>query len=165
MMARGTKRLHSLRRRRLDAARLFRKGERQAEVARVLEVSRQSVSRWFRQWSRSGNNGLQGSDRAGRPPRLDRKQRALIRKALLKGPLAHGWPTDLWTLPRAARLIESVAGVHYHPGHVWRIMRELGWTLQRPALRATERDEQRIERWKSTTWEQVKKKRDDSARG
>jgi transposase len=79
--------------------------------------------------------------------------------------MAQGWPTDLWTLPRAAKMIEAVTGVRYHPGHVWRIMRQLGWTLQRPALRATERDEQRIERWKRTTWEQVKKKRDDSGRG
>lgn len=79
--------------------------------------------------------------------------------------MAQGWPTDLWTLPRVAKMIESVAGVHYHPGHVWRIMKELGWSLQRPALRAKERDEQRIEGWKRTTWEQVKKKRDDRVPG
>jgi transposase len=164
-MARGTKRLRELRRRRLEAARLFRKGERQSAVARLLKVSRQSVSRWFRAWSRSGNPGLRGSTRAGRPPRLDREQRARIRKALLQGPMAQGWPTDLWTLPRAAKLIESVAGVHYHPGHVWRIMKDLGWSLQRPTLRAKERDEQRIEAWKRRTWESVKKKRDDRAPG
>ena len=164
-MARGTKRLRGLRERRLEAARLLRKGQRQLTVARLLKVSRQSVSRWFWQWSRSGSQGLHGSTRAGRPARLDRNQRAQIRKALLEGPVAQGWPTDLWTLPRAARMIESVAGVHYHPGHVWRIMRELGWSLQRPALRATERDERRVQGWKRTTWEQLKKKRDDRARG
>ena len=165
MKARGTKRLRELHKRRLEAARLFRKGQRQAAVARELKVSRQSVSRWYRQWSRFGGPGLRGSNQAGRPERLDQGKKARVQAALLAGPMAQGWPTDLWTLPRAAKMIEAVTGVRYHPGHVWRIMRQLGWTLQRPALLATERDEQRIERWKLTTWEQVKKKRDDSGRG
>lgn len=132
-MARGTKRLAKLRKRRYEAARLFAKGQRQADVARLLKVSRQSVSGWYRQWQEGGSKDLRGSRRAGRPPRLDEKQKARIRKGLLAGARAQDWPSDLWTLPRVAKLIDSVTGVRYHPGHVWRIMKELGWSLQRPA--------------------------------
>ena len=156
-MARGTKRLAELRKRRYQAARLFQKGERQATVARLLRVSRQSVSRWYRQWLQGGTPDLRGSTRAGRPPRLQRDQRARVRKALLEGARAQGWATDLWTLPRVAKMIESVTGVHYHAGHVWRVMKDLGWSLQRPAVRAKERDERAIERRKRTTGELVEK--------
>lgn len=59
--------------RRREAARLFRQGVSQAEVARRLGVSRQSVSRWYADWSEGGASALKGAGRAGRLPKLDRK--------------------------------------------------------------------------------------------
>src|SRR4030067_254195 len=59
---------------------------------------------------------------------------------------------------RVAKLIEQECGVQYHPGHVWRILRDLGWSVQRPIGRAVERDEQAIRRWKETRWPALKKK-------
>jgi transposase len=55
---------------------------------------------------------------------------------LRRGPVAAGFTTTLWTLPRVAVVIERVTGIRYHPGHVWRILGRLDWTLQRPAKRA-----------------------------
>jgi transposase len=72
---------------------------------------------------------------------------------------------QLWTLARVAEVIQRVTGVRYHPGHVWRLLRELGWTRQRPARRAVERDEEAIARWIKQDWPRVKKARDAAARG
>jgi transposase len=55
----------------------------------------------------------------------------LIQRELLKGALAHGYSSDLWTLPRVAQVIEAATAVRYHPGHVWRVLRQMGWSLQR----------------------------------
>jgi transposase len=156
-MERGKKRLQKLRKRRYKAVELFKKGERQAAVAHSLRVSRQSVSRWYRDWLSGNREALRGATRAGRRGRLQREQLALIEKELLRGARAQGYPSDLWTLPRVAMLIEAVTGVHYHPGHVWRVLRQMNWTLQRPTLQAKERDEQKIRQWRSRTWSQVKK--------
>ena len=82
-----------------------------------------------------------------------------MEKELLRGATAHGYATDLWSLPRVAQLISRVTGVSYHPGHVWRILRQMGWSLQRPTLKAKERNEEKINQWKTQTWEEVKKKR------
>lgn len=68
------------------------------------------------------------------------KQLAEVEQALERGPKTNGFPTDLWTLTRVAEVIERVAVVHYHPGHVWRVLRQMGWSCQRPAGRAVERD-------------------------
>ena len=78
---------------------------------------------------------------------------------------AHGYETDLWSLPRIARLIKKLTGSSYHPGHVWKILQRMGWSLQRPAVRARERDEQKVAQWKSQTWEEVKKKLEPGAHG
>ena len=47
-----------------------------------------------------------------------------------------------------ATVIEAETGVRYHPGHVWKLLRDkLGWSRQRPARRAVERDDEAIARW------------------
>jgi transposase len=51
-----------------------------------------------------------------------------------------------------ATVIEQTTGVRYHPGHVWKLLRRMGWRLQRPARRAVERDEQAIARWVAEDW-------------
>jgi transposase len=133
--------------RRRKAGRLFAKGKTQAEVSRELEVSRQSVSRWYADWQAGGNRALTGAGRAGRMPKLSERQREEVVTELERGPLTHGYPTDMWTLARVAEVIEATTGVSYHPGHVWRILRQMGWSRQRPARRAVERDDEAIARW------------------
>jgi transposase len=156
-MERGIRRLQRLRKRREKAVALFDQGERQAAVAIALRVSRQSVSRWYNDWLRGNTVALQGASQAGRKRRLSKEQVEQIRAQLIQGPRAQGYSSDLWTLPRVAKLIEAVTTVHYHPGHVWRVLRKMGWSLQRPTLRAKERDEEQIRHWKRRIWVQVKK--------
>jgi transposase len=131
---------YALELRRQRAARLFAAGEIMAAVARAVRVSRQSVSRWYGEWQHGGAAALRGAGRAGRKPKLDRAQLQRLDRTLRQGARAHGFATDLWTLPRVATVIERLTGVHYHPGHVWRILRALSWTLQRPATQARERN-------------------------
>lgn len=152
-------------RRRREAAKLFATGVPQAEVARRLSVTRQSVSRWYQTWREQGDAGLAGAGRAGRPPRLSAEQRARVDAELRRGPAAHGYATELWTLARVAEVIERITGVRYHPGHVWWLLREMGWTRQRPARRAVERDEEAIARWVREDWPRVKKARNAEGRG
>jgi len=148
---------HALELRRRRAGRLFMAGEIMAEVARALRVSRQSVSRWYQAWRRGGRTALRGAGRAGRKPKLTPAQLARVEHTLREGARAHGFATDLWTLPRVATVIERLTGVTYHPGHVWRILRALDWSLQRPATRARERNEAAIRRWVAHRWPRVKK--------
>jgi len=88
---------------------------------------------------------------------VSEEQRHAIEQALLDGPTAFGFSTELWTLPRVADVIQRTTGVVYHPGHVWRVLRQLGWSLQKPTTRARERDEAAIRGWVRQTWPRVKK--------
>jgi transposase len=144
--------------RRARAARFFAEELPQAEVARRCGVSRTTAMRWHRAWLKRGKKDLEPLPR-GRPNRLSKPKLLRIEKELLRGAQAHGFSSELWTLERIAQVIEHVAGVRYHPGHVWRVLRSLGWSLQKPTTRARERDEREIARWKKTEWPRLKKTR------
>lgn len=136
---------------------MFTDGLPQAEVARRLKVSRESVSRWHEQWRQGGVDALKKAERAGRPSLLTPDQLAQVEAALLRGAVANGFPTELWTLRRVAEVTERLTGVAYHQGHVWRILRRLGWSRQSPARRAVERDEAAIAAWVKERWPALKR--------
>ena len=110
----------------------------------------------MREYRRRGSAGLR---LAGRKPLLDAVQRERLTALLLAGPEAHGFPTPLWTCPRVARLIRDEFGIDYHEGHVWKVLRGLGWSPQRPVGQARERNEEAIRTWKRKTWPGLKKAR------
>jgi len=143
--------------RRMQAADLFAKGVIQADIGRELEVSHQTVSDWHERWAAGGKRALKSTGQPGRPPKVSQADLAKVERALQKGPKANGYPTELWTLARVADVIEKVTGVKYHPGHVWRVLRQMGWSRQRPARRAMERDDEAIEEWVNERWPKVKK--------
>jgi transposase len=148
----------ALEERRLHAAELFAQDVHQAEVARTLGVSRQTVSRWHQRWQADGTAGLQSRGAPGRAPQVSDAHLEQAEQALLKGAKAHGFDSDLWTLDRIAEVIWRVTGVRHHPAHVWRLLRHrLDWSLQRPARRAQERDEQAIRQWVASDWPRIKK--------
>jgi len=144
--------------RRRIAGKLLREGKGIREVARWVEVSPASVLRWKSALDAGGEEALKAKPHPVRACRLSGEQKQALVETLRKGPLAAGFPTDLWTLPRVAQVIERQFGVTYHPGHVWYILRELNWSSQKPEKRARERDEVAIRQWREQEWERIKKK-------
>ena len=145
-----------LQRRRRKAGRLLLKGVTQAEVARRVGVSRATVSDWNRRIEHGGIASLNNRVR-GRPARLDAAKRAQLAEALLAGARSHGYATELWTLPRIAKLIEERFGFSYSTSQVSRLLAAMGWSCQRPEKRALQRDEKAIAQWKNKRWPALKK--------
>jgi transposase len=144
--------------RRERAAELFGQGRSQAEVARQLDVSGQSVSRWHARWQAEGTPALRSRGPTGRRPKVPDTALTTIEQALLEGALAHGFATDVWTLERIAVVIQGLTGVRLSEPSVWRLLRQrLGWTVQRPERQAKERDEQAIQQWVAHEWPRIKR--------
>jgi len=148
----------ALERRRLQAADLLHKGLSQSEVARQVGAHRQSVSQWAAALREKGRKGLRKAAGAGRPARLSAQDLKRIERGLKRGPEKLGYGSSLWTSARVAHLIEQECGIRYATGHAWRILRQLGWSCQRPTGRALERDEEKIQQWKQKRWPEIKKK-------
>jgi transposase len=145
--------------RRMRAADLFERGVIPAEIARQVGVAHQVVSEWRTAWRQGGRKALRSAGPAGRKSKLTDAQFTAVRNALINGAEANGYSTDVWTVPRVAEVIEHVTGVSYHPGHVWYLLHDqLGWTWQRPARRAIERDAAAIQQWTKKRWLHLKKR-------
>jgi len=147
-----------LERRRRQAVALLEEGLTGAQVARVLGVSGAAVSRWKQAYEKGGPAALAAKPHPGGRPRLSAAQRRRLAKLLLKGPRHHGYRTELWTLGRVAEVIATTFGVQYHPCHVWKVLRGMGWSCQKPERRARERDEEAIRRWRQEDWPRIKKR-------
>ena len=146
-----------LERRRRRALPLRKRGLTTSAIAEQLGCSHSSVVRWHQAYKRDGLPGLAPKPIPGRPPTLTRRQQPRLVRTLLKGPLAAGYATDLWTLDRIAHVIQRQWGIRYHPCHVWKLLRRLGWSCQKPERRALQRHERAIAYWTQHVWPQLKK--------
>lgn len=149
--------------RRLAAAVLLRQGQlSQAQIARHLGVSRASVSRWAATLAQQGRRGLEARPIPGRSPRLDEKTWTRLGRLLDRGAMAAGFASERWTLERIAVLIAREFGVYYHPRYLERPLKAHGFSVQRPATQARERDDLVIAVWPKREWVALKKRRSGS---
>lgn len=136
---------------RLQAAERFARGEGSTAIAKDLRVSVRSVQRWRRVWATGGPRALRSQGPASLP-RLSEKQFAQLEAELAKGPAAHGWEDQRWTLGR----IKTVIGRRFHLTYTIQGVRKLlvrnGWSCQVPARRALERDEDAVTGWVKEVW-------------
>lgn len=146
-----------LERRRRRALTLLSDGRSLREVARIVGCDASSVMRWRNAKAKGGDAALRVRRSPGRPRKLSDSQRRRLVKKLVQGALRNGYGTDLWTTSRVAALIEQMFGVRYDRDHVGRLLHGLGWSHQKPARRALERNEEAIEQWKRERWPVVKK--------
>jgi transposase len=149
--------------RRRRAWELHQQGWTQQHIAQALAVSQGAVSQWVQRATAQGPEALRAHPAPGAPPLLTTDQHALLVALLLEGAEAHGFRGDVWTSQRVAHLIHEQFGVRYHPGHVRRLLGQLGWSVQRPLVRATQRDEAAIAAWYTERWPALKKSADAKA--
>lgn len=147
--------LKELEARRRRGMRMLARGVTQAEVARVCGVTRQTAMTWARMLDEDPQAWRRRP--LGRPGVIGARDRARLAKLLVQGAMANGFPTEVWTLARVAALIEREFGHAFSVSYVWMLLRQMGFSSQRPIGRATQRDEQAIRQWKSQRWPALKK--------
>jgi transposase len=143
---------------RLQAVVLNSEGRTSGEVAGILKAPRSKVSEWLSRYQFHGVDGLLEGYRSGRPARLSEQQRQQLGDILDSGPVAYGLDTGIWTSPMIGWVIEEEFGVAYHPGHVRKLLHELGFSQQRPRRVLARADAAAQDRWHRRTYPNLKKK-------
>lgn len=138
--------------RRLRAWELHEAGWSGKAIAEALKASRAAVSTWLKRARRGGVETLRRHPPPGRTPKLSAEQRAQLPALLAAGAESYGFIGEVWTTKRVAVVIKRVFGVSYHPAHVSRLLRQEGLSLQKPVVRATQRNEDAIAAWQTETW-------------
>lgn len=143
---------------RFHAIALSIEGHTVSQIAQSLKVHRSSVPLWIEQWNQRREEGLLEGHRAGRPAGLSAKQQEQLQDLLDSGPVAYGLETGIWTSPVIVSVIAQEFGVNYHPGHVRKLLKGLGYSVQRPTTRLVQADPAQKSRWVRYTYPRLKKK-------
>jgi transposase len=143
---------------RFHAIALSIEGHSVSQIARSLKVHRSSVPLWIQQWNAHREVGLLEGHRAGRPSGLKAEQQEQLQDILDSGPLAYGLETGIWTSPVIRSVIAQEFGVDYHPGHVRKLLKRLGYSVQRPTTRLVQASLGEKSRWVRYTYPRLKKK-------
>lgn len=144
--------------RRLRAWELHQQGWKQRAIAEALGVTQGAVSQWVARGKDGGIEALRNRKSPGAPRRLSTEQRNQLPSLLARGAEAFGFRGDVWTRARIAALIKREFDVSYHRDHIGRLLDEIGWSVQKPVERATQRDEAAIARWRDERWPALKKR-------
>ena len=144
---------------RLAAAEMIEAGAGDQEIAKRFRVSRMSVNRWRRALAAGGREALASKGAGGAKCKLTPAQVAELEEVLDAGPAAAGYADQCWTLARVAEQCWRRFGVEYTLAGMDVLLHRIGWSVQVPARRAAERDEDKIARWREDTWPVIKGRR------
>jgi transposase len=151
--------LEALRRRAVHAREL---GYAVVDIAAILGVREETVSRWCVKYERGGEAALPGH-RTGRPVGsgrlLSQQQEQAIQQLIdTKAPQDLGIPQALWTRPAVRELIEQQAGQRLPIRTVGEYLGRWGYTPQKPVRKAYKQDPKAVAEWLDKTYPQIEKR-------
>ena len=108
-------------------------GQRRIDVAKAYQVDYTTLYRWCKRYDDNKNfSDLQRQFCCGRPNILDIKYRQRLMDIILQ-PAAHfGYETDFWTCRRLIQVAEQELKVTVSQPTMWRVLRDLNLTYQKP---------------------------------
>lgn len=143
---------------RLRAVVLNAEGRTSGQLANLLKAPRSKVSEWLQRYQIQGIQGLLEGYRSGRPSELTKEQQQQLGDILDSGPVAYGLDSGIWTSPMICWVIEEEFGIHYHPGHVRKLLHAWGFSVQRPRRVLARADAAAQDRWHRRVYPALKKK-------
>src|SRR3954453_17789799 len=145
------------------AVAMGRAGKTRVEAAETVGVNRRFVGQWVKVAAQCGEAVLAGRRRGRRRPG-EQKSRSATEEDRLRGFIARGCPDQfglsfgLWTRQAVRALIARETGVWLTLPVVGRYLRAWGFTAQRPARRATERQDEAVRAWLESTYPAIARK-------
>lgn len=127
------------------------------EISEILKVHRSKPVIWVHSWNGYGIEGLFEGHRSGRPALLTKEQKENLGDIIDSGPVAYGFTSGVWTSPMISRVINVEFSVDYHPGHVRKMLRALGFSVQRPRKKLALANPALQNKWRRYTYPILKK--------
>lgn len=147
-----------LEQRRQLAVDLVTQGVPAARVAKTYKIHERTIHKWLSAYRKGGLEGLAVRVSTGRKKKLTAQQQTKLQKIIVGGAVKAGFDNELWTSKRVLQVIKDEFDVDYHANHLPKLLRELGFTPQRPQREAIEKDKKQIEQWIRFEWKKIKKK-------
>jgi transposase len=121
-------------------------GLAQSRISQLLNSHRESPQSFF-------DNHYQG-----KPPKLGPVQSAKLDGIVKKGAEAYGFQGDVWTAARLKMAVKETFGIEYHERHIPKMLKKMGFTLQKPRLVDSRQSPEKVGEWREKGILDVKKK-------
>lgn len=142
---------------RFRAITLRKKGWQVNEIADAFGVNRRAVTRWCTTYKKEGKKALRSKKAAGPSYKLTQKEMSDLIALFKKDATLHGFETPLWTCQRIQQLIKKRTGKKIHTTNIMRWLKRWNFTTQKPQRKASQQDEQAVQRWLSEEWPKIVK--------
>jgi transposase len=131
------------------------------DIAAILGVREETVSRWCSKYQQGGQEALPG-DRTGRPVGsgrlLNPEQEQSLQQVLeTKSPQELAIPSALWTRQAVQELIHQHTGIRLPIRTVGEYLRRWGFTPQKPVRKAYKQDPEAIAEWLEETYPKIER--------
>ncbi len=143
---------------RIHAVLMNHDGRTSGEISRILDRPRSRVADWLKSYEERGYESMLEGHRSGRPCSLEEKQKLALSDIIDSGPIAYGFLSGVWSSILIAEVIKNEFSISYHPGHVRKLLYELGFSVQRPKRILAKADPEKQNRWIRYTYPRIKKK-------
>lgn len=127
------------------------------DVIKTFGLHRANIYKWLKKFARGGFAALHSSKAKGPTPQLKNWQKNKLAGYLLKNPTQLRFEYALWTVPMVVELIAMKFDVLYSSVQVGRILKEIGFSRQKPLERAYQQDPEKVSLWLNKSYPAIKK--------
>lgn len=125
------------------------------KIAEAFGVGRRAVTRWFTTHKAYGKKALKSKKAAGPEMKLKEKEMQKLLFFLKQSGIDFGFETPLWTCKRVCHLIEKKMKKKLHNSNIWRLLKKLGLSNQKPERRAMEQNPRLAKKWLREEWPKI----------
>lgn len=141
---------------------MLKKGMKKSVISKKLGVNRRTVYNWSLRLAKSED--WRDRKQPGSKSRLTKNQKEKLKEIIDSGPRTYGYDTDLWTLKRISEVISKEFNVNYNTTHIWRVLKNLGYSAQIPVAVAMEQNNDYVGEWLEKNYpEYVKEAKEKNA--
>lgn len=133
---------------RVRAVRAVFSGQPKTVVATAYQVDYSTLYRWCQRCGEERDLAtLERRSGSGRPSLLDQGTRKQLMRVVQQPASVFGYETDFWTCRRLVQITNKHLGIPLSQPTMWRILRDMGLTYQKPERRYFEADEGQRKKW------------------
>lgn len=137
--------------------RVIQKKESPTKVAAEYGYNTRNIFRWISIYRSKGYRGLKAKKPTGRKKDLTATEIRRLKGYLSRDPRQLKFHFGLWTIKMVQKLVKEKFGKEYGISGVHNLLKSLGYSYQKPLLRATQRNPEVIEKWKKEEYPKIKK--------
>lgn len=140
---------------RIQAIKLWEKKKKVKDIAGDFGVTKSAVYKWIENYKHKGIGGLKKRKAKGANPKLSEEEIKKLLGMIEKTADNYGFECPLWDCKKINRLILEKFGKSIHFSNVWRLLKRMGLSPQKPQRRAKERDEDEVKEWIKNIWPKI----------